>query len=709
MTTSPWTASERSSAAGWRVRGTTLLLNGMLAARMLLSLGFYVLVARVFGTSGRLDLYWLAITPPLALTNVMEAAGVAVSINYVTSLARLSEARQRREVAGLVYVWLAIGLALAVGLLVLAPAIAARLGPGLPADRQAELTALLRLSSVAMCAGPAAMLGAVGILRAGGRYVAAAGVPLLAAGVQLGALLAGARSVLALTASFALAYVVGAGVAFSQLQSAWKPAWRWPGFAGRQLLWRQLPPLVLAELLLQLVLVRERSLASLLEPGAISALSLGLRLVAALGVLTSAGVEHTLAPALSRFHWEGAHGAARVSLGRASLAVAAFALVPGLALVVAPELWVSLAFRRGAFNAASVALTSAAVVSYLGVYLFTSVGRVFVTAAMSRQQAWPCVAVNGAALLVYVPLAPALMTRFGIAGLASGTSVAFLAATVLYAALARAPRRPAWDSAVGEAEASLRRGVTGEAEAYHSRARTRGGPLRRRRSYRTGLLDGDFLVARNLDRFLRAAIGEHVKAGMRVLDVGCGEQPLRHLVEERGARYVGIDVVPNAQATVHVIARITQVPARDAEFDVVLCTEVLEHVPDTRAAVAELKRLCVPGGVILITTPLMYPLHEEPFDFVRLTPHHLRRLAAEMGLVASRVETVGNELEVLAVVWNNMWSRGLSRRLGLVRLLLLAPLRLVANGLGAALGTALDRVVPRKACLSVVAVLRRPV
>ncbi len=231
---------------------------------------------------------------------------------------------------------------------------------------------------------------------------------------------------------------------------------------------------------------------------------------------------------------------------------------------------------------------------------------------------------------------------------------------------------------------------------------------RRKRSYRTGPLDGDFFVVKHLGRFVRSAIAKHVTAGMRVADVGCGEQPWRGAIEERGAQYVGIDITQNAQDTVEIIGPITQVPAPDAAFHAILCTEVLEHVSDTRAALAELRRLCTPGGVIILTTPFVYPIHEEPFDFVRVTPDQLRALAHEAGLVATRLETAGNEIEALAVIWNSMWSRGLPRRLGVLRLLLLAITRLPANGLASLVSSILGHVLPRKAFLSVLAVLHRP-
>ncbi len=421
------------------MRGTTLALNGLLAIRILLSLGFYVLVARRFGTSAELDVYWLAITPPLVVINLMEAAGVAASINYFTSLSHLPEENQRAEAAGFLYAWLLAAAIFVLALLLFAPEVAAKLGPGFSAAQQANTAALLRVSSIAMLAGPATIVGTVGILRVSGNYIAAAAISLVPPVVQIGALLAGVNTVSGLTASFGLAYVGSAVFALSQLQRVRKPAWLAPTFVYRDLLFRQLPPFVVAELILQLIYVRERSLASFIEPGAISALALALRLVAALGALASVGVEHTLAPAVSRLHSEGRHKLARTSIARATLTVGAFTLVPGVALLLAPDVWVRLAFRGGAFDDGSVALTSTVLVGYFGVYVFSSVGRVLIAATMSQRRAWHCVTINGGVLLLYVLLAPSLIGAFGLAGLALSTSIAFSVATVLYAVVVRRP------------------------------------------------------------------------------------------------------------------------------------------------------------------------------------------------------------------------------------------------------------------------------
>jgi SAM-dependent methyltransferase len=229
----------------------------------------------------------------------------------------------------------------------------------------------------------------------------------------------------------------------------------------------------------------------------------------------------------------------------------------------------------------------------------------------------------------------------------------------------------------------------------------------RRHRYHASILRGDFFVLRHLNTFLERVLRLHVRAGVAVIDIGCGEQPLRRVVENLGGNYTGVDIDQNLSGTVDVIADIGCVPLPDDSFDVVLCTEVLEHIPNTSAAFVELRRLCRPGGAIILTTPFMYPLHEEPYDFIRLTPYMIHRCAADSGLEIAELTTAGDELQVAATVWCNLWSRreaGRSKLRSAWNLLMRLPFNLLVLGLS----PLLHRMLPRKYFLTTCCILLKP-
>lgn len=115
-----------------------------------------------------------------------------------------------------------------------------------------------------------------------------------------------------------------------------------------------------------------------------------------------------------------------------------------------------------------------------------------------------------------------------------------------------------------------------------------------------------------------------VPFGGRVLNAGCGEGLYAPLIEQYG----GVRAIVNMDLHTPRIARsradrrhrdsqgsLDALPFADRAFDAVVCTEVLEHVPADRDAVAELARVLKPGGTLLVSVPTP----PAPFD-----PAHVR-------------------------------------------------------------------------------------
>jgi SAM-dependent methyltransferase len=133
-----------------------------------------------------------------------------------------------------------------------------------------------------------------------------------------------------------------------------------------------------------------------------------------------------------------------------------------------------------------------------------------------------------------------------------------------------------------------------------------------------------FAVRAPLAAWLRAE-GEQAR-GKRVLDAGCGDKPYYPFFSERASEYVGVDASHPA-ADLH--APLERLPVEDASFDIVLCTQVIEHADDPAQVVRELHRVVKPGGRVLASTHGVQLYHPDPVDLWRWTHEGLRRLFAE--------------------------------------------------------------------------------
>ncbi len=112
-------------------------------------------------------------------------------------------------------------------------------------------------------------------------------------------------------------------------------------------------------------------------------------------------------------------------------------------------------------------------------------------------------------------------------------------------------------------------------------------------------------------------------AGKRVLDVGCGHKPYYPFFAA-AASYVGVDIEGNPEADL--VGTVESLPVEDGSFDIVLCTQVLEHVEDPALAVRELHRATAPGGKVLASTHGVMVYHPNPNDHWRWTHTGLRKL-----------------------------------------------------------------------------------
>ena len=148
--------------------------------------------------------------------------------------------------------------------------------------------------------------------------------------------------------------------------------------------------------------------------------------------------------------------------------------------------------------------------------------------------------------------------------------------------------------------------------------------------------------------------------GSRILDAGAGELRLKpfcaHLdyVSQDFCQYEGkgdgnaLQTGAWDTAQIDIVSNIVSIPVSDESFDVILCSEVLEHIPDPVAAINEFSRILKPGGILLITAPFCSLTHFAPYHFASgLNRYWYEEHLPAMGINIIQITPNGNWFEFI--------------------------------------------------------------
>lgn len=156
------------------------------------------------------------------------------------------------------------------------------------------------------------------------------------------------------------------------------------------------------------------------------------------------------------------------------------------------------------------------------------------------------------------------------------------------------------------------------------------------------------LIAEIYDKNLR----QHAKG--KLLDLGCGKVPLFLAYES----YVTDNVCVDWENSLHkneyldFECDLTEIlPFSDEEFDTIILSDVLEHMPQPEYLWQELSRILSMDGKIIMNVPFYYWVHEQPYDYYRYTEFALRRFVEGSELRLLQLDSVGGVPEILADIF----------------------------------------------------------
>ena len=119
-------------------------------------------------------------------------------------------------------------------------------------------------------------------------------------------------------------------------------------------------------------------------------------------------------------------------------------------------------------------------------------------------------------------------------------------------------------------------------------------------------------------RFQKAASLGRVEAGAAVLDIGARDGGLKRFLPG-AVKYQGMDITPEFAGPDVIIQDVSQgIPFEADHFNYVFMLEVLEHVPNPFAVLAEIRRVLVPGGVLILSVPNPYHVKELIWNLFRI-------------------------------------------------------------------------------------------
>ena len=162
------------------------------------------------------------------------------------------------------------------------------------------------------------------------------------------------------------------------------------------------------------------------------------------------------------------------------------------------------------------------------------------------------------------------------------------------------------------------------------------------------------------------------KSPLSLLDFGCGVKPYQFILNKYCNKYIGIDVVENPKADI-IIDPDTKLPVGDDEFDIVLSSQVLEHVNNVSQYLNECYRILKKDGILFISTHGTWQYHSSPVDVQRWTSYGLKNLIERHNFKIKKFVPVLGQLALTSQLRLTFYD-SFANMIGIVGKILLIPI-----------------------------------
>jgi SAM-dependent methyltransferase len=158
-------------------------------------------------------------------------------------------------------------------------------------------------------------------------------------------------------------------------------------------------------------------------------------------------------------------------------------------------------------------------------------------------------------------------------------------------------------------------------------------------------LNRNYICYRYYFTDLKYAFDTYIKENNKVFDIGCGNKPFEKYIRllTKNGDYRGCDIVQSSEQKADIICEATNIPEQSAKYDVVICTQVIEHIFDHSKVFEEAYRLLKQGGYFIVSSNFVWEIHEAPYDFYRFTKYGFGQLLENAGFTIKEEKVNGGK------------------------------------------------------------------